>query len=452
MAKRGAAIRKAQNGLQTDLGESISDADLQSLTSLYDKAKATKKGSDVIKFQQEFHRLLPKAALKYNKETKFLTRKAKNLNVKKSDFDKIDINNPTGDLEKRVLQGNEDEYFGPITTKYMEIAKASTKKKEVPKQNLVPLKQLNTYGEKKTETTTTESTRYPVTKYKDSQLLGIANQLLPYLRPSDIEELDPNQLVGELYALSQNQVEPVFAQKAIPRLDTPYDISLQDILNENRATLRRQQQLIGYNPAAQSSLAAGEYEANQKVLAEQFRLNQAKKDQVYSRNREILNQYDMTNLGILGQQADRQAQALSKTKATTQEALNSISSKIAQNKLDNRTLAVMENMYGYRYDPNFRLRNLQTAQWNIPTKYSGTAGANEVPVYDKDGTLLYYKTGTPTSSQLAPSNITTGTIPTNTYDQMNWQDQPSASMAKKGKKVSKTEQRNSSIVKALKNI
>jgi hypothetical protein len=234
----------------------------------------------------------------------------------------------------------------------------------------------------------------PPAKRDNSGLINsLLGQAMQYLRPSDVEELDPNQLIGELYAMSQNQVEPVFAQKAIPRLDTPYDISLQDILNENRATLRRQQQLIGYNPAAQSSLAAGEYEANQKVLAEQFRLNQAKKDQVYSRNREILNQYDMTNLGILGQQADRQAQALSKTKATTQEALNSISSKIAQNKLENRTLATMENMYGYRFDPRFRAQSFQTAQFNIPTVgSSGKTAGGLAPgyefTYDASGNII----------------------------------------------------------------
>ena len=240
----------------------------------------------------------------------------------------------------------------------------------------------------------TKPVTLPTKKDNTALITSLLNQALPYLRPSDIEELDPNQLIGELYALSQNQVEPVFAQKAIPRLDTPYDISLQDILNENRATLRRQQQLIGYNPAAQSSLAAGEYEANQKVLGEQFRLNQAKKDQVYSRNREILNQYDMTNLGILGQQADRQAQALSKTKATTQEALSSISSKIAQNKLDNRTLAVMENMYNYRYDPSFRTINMNPlAQFNTnlggsgKTPNSGLAPGYEF-TYDASGNIV----------------------------------------------------------------
>jgi hypothetical protein len=195
--------------------------------------------------------------------------------------------------------------------------------------------------------------------------MALYNQVLPFLRPSDDEALDPMELSGEMYAMSQNQLEPVWAQKLTPRLSTPYDISLQDILNENKATLKRQQGLLGYNPAAQASLAAAEYDANQKVLGEQFRLNQAEKQRVYEQNRNILNQYDTTNMGILDTQYGRQAEALSKTKATTQAALNSISSKIAQNKLENRTLQVYENLYNYRYDPKFRAINMNPLmQWN----------------------------------------------------------------------------------------
>ena len=193
------------------------------------------------------------------------------------------------------------------------------------------------------------------------------NQALQFLRPSDVESLDANQLVGEMFALSQNQVEPVWAQKFTPELSTPMDISLQDILNENQAAYNATQRLVGYNPSALASLNAQKYAANQRVLGEQFRLNQAEKQRVYEQNRNLLNQAELQNLQILERQADKQAMALSKTKATTQAALSSIASKYAQNKLENRTLAVYENMYNYRYDPSFRLQNMQLAQFNVPT-------------------------------------------------------------------------------------
>jgi len=198
-------------------------------------------------------------------------------------------------------------------------------------------------------------------------LAAAISQALNYLRPSDVEQLDPNQLIGEMYALATNQLEPVQAQTFQPQLGTPYDISLQDILNENEAAFRSQQRMLGYNPAAQSMLNAQKYQANQKVLGEQFRLNQAEKQRVYEQNRNLLNQAQLQNLGILDRQYERQAQALSKTKATTQAALSSIASKYAQNKLENRTLATYENLYNYRFDPRFRAQSMQFADFNIPT-------------------------------------------------------------------------------------
>jgi hypothetical protein len=189
-------------------------------------------------------------------------------------------------------------------------------------------------------------------------LINVINEVLPYLRPSDVEDLDPNQLAGEMYALATNQLEPVQAQTFQPQLSIPYDISLQDILNENEASFRSQQRMIGYNPAFQSQLSAQKYQANQKVLGEQFRMNQAMKNQVYKENRDILNSSQLQNLGIFDRQYERQAQAKSKTKATTQAALNSVAAKYAQNKLENRTLATYENLYNYRFDPRFRATNM----------------------------------------------------------------------------------------------
>jgi len=159
----------------------------------------------------------------------------------------------------------------------------------------------------------------------------------------------------------------LWAQKIQPLLSTPVDISLQDILNANQADYNATQRLTGYNPEALSILNAQKYQANQRVLGEQFRLNQAEKQRVYEKNRDILNQTQLQNLGILDQQYVRQQQALSKTKATTQSALNSIAAKYAQNKLENRTLATYENLYNYRFDPRFRAQNFQVAQFNIPT-------------------------------------------------------------------------------------
>ena len=241
---------------------------------------------------------------------------------------------------------------------------------------------------------------YSVTPYKRNTLVDVLGQAMPYLRPTDSESLNPMQLMGEMYALSTNQVEPVQAQTVQPQLSSPYDISLQDILNENEATYRSQQRMVVYNPAIQGQLSAQKYAANQKVLAEQFRLNQAKRDQVYGENRNLLNQFGLQKLNIFDRQYVRQAEALSKTKATTQAALNSIGDKFLRNRLENRTLATMENLYNYRYDPRFRAINMNAPfQPQIPTVYTGPDGKQ------------YQVVGNGAPSMATPGIVPTGRVP-----------------------------------------
>lgn len=190
--------------------------------------------------------------------------------------------------------------------------------------------------------------------------MTLANQIIPYLRPSNAQPLDPRQLAGEMLALATNQVEPVQVQTIQPQLNVPFDISLQEIINENEADYRATQRMVGYNPAALAALNAEKYAANQKVLGEQFKLNQAMKDRVYSENRDLLNQANLNNLQAFDQQYSRQQEALSNTKATSQAALSSIASKYMQNQLENRTLQTYENLYNYRFDPRFRANNMNT--------------------------------------------------------------------------------------------
>jgi hypothetical protein len=170
-------------------------------------------------------------------------------------------------------------------------------------------------------------------------------------------------------------LEPVQAQTFQPQLTTPYDISLQDIVNENEADYRAAQRMMGYNPAALAALNAQKYQANQKVLGEQFRLNQSMRDKVFAENRNILNQSNLQNLGILDQQYGRQQQAISNTKATAQAALNSISAKYLQNQAENRTLQTYENLYNYRFDPRFRAMNMNALAQFAP-QGSGMGGTS----------------------------------------------------------------------------
>ena len=184
------------------------------------------------------------------------------------------------------------------------------------------------------------------------------NQALPYLRPSDAENLDPRQLMGEIYALSNNQLEPVQAQTFQPQLQTPYDISYQDQINEITAQTRQAERLAGNNPEALAAIYGQATMAKNRVLGEQLRVNQGTKAQTYAGNIDTLNNAQLKNLQAYAVQQGQQETAKSITKATTQAALDSVSSKFAQNKLANRQLSIMENMYNYRYDKSGRAINM----------------------------------------------------------------------------------------------
>lgn len=239
---------------------------------------------------------------------------------------------------------------------------------------------------------TNEDATYGVVPYNRSKLADIYNQVLPFIRPTDQESFDPAQLSGEMYALSNNQVDPVQAQTYQPELGIPYDISLQDNLNANQADYRSVERLIPGNPASLAILNAQKYGANERVLGDQFRANQAMKDKVYSENRNTLNDAKLKNLSIYDNQYVRQSQALSNTKATTQAAFNSISEKYAKNKLENRTLGIYENLYNYRYDSAGRAINMNPFfQPNMPTTYTPPNGnLDYVPMYDENGKFEGY--------------------------------------------------------------
>ena len=188
----------------------------------------------------------------------------------------------------------------------------------------------------------------------------------PFFRPTNQVPLDPSQLMGEMYALGNNQVQPVAAQTFQPMLDNPYDISLQDQINAIDSQARAAIRAAGEDPAAQAYIMSQAADSKNKVLGEQFRLNQANKAQVYQANRQALNQAQLQNLGIYDQQFVRQETAKSKTKTETIAALNSISDKIAKNKLMNRQLGIYENLYGYRFDEKGRARSINgPAQFNL---------------------------------------------------------------------------------------
>jgi len=432
------------------------------IMALYNKAKEVnaqnpgKKNPYILELQKKYHEYFPEIAERIITSAKDVTARAKSKGIKNIQ-----------DLKKRsreeILETNLDEYFGPRTEQYIAA---------LPKDFKIPSGELSI--PRREETTTVETTiapTIPITPYRRSGFMDIFGQVLPFIRPTDAEALDPNQLVGEMYALATNQLEPVQAQTMQPLLSVPYDISLQDQLNENEATFRSQQRLLGYNPAAQSMLNAQKYMANQQPLAEQFRANQAMRDAVYRDNRNILNQFGLKNLEILDRQYVRQAEAKSKTKAVTQAALNSIGDKFMRNQLENRTLQVYENLYNYRFDPRFRAINMNAPfQPQIPTVYVGPDGkqyqvmtpgipSTATPPIVPSGSVTAPQTqAAPAAPAPAPATVpaaapSAAPVPMMFLpSQMKDQPGPLDQIGRAGTKVSKKKGMNSSILKAFKNL
>ncbi len=342
------------------------------------------------------------------------------------EFQTFLLNNPDS---KPLIQARHKELYGRdpfIDTKLgygWSAADLKTLKKSVPPTTpLIAEKPLPADEKDKT---------YQTAPYKRSVLMDVANQILPFIRPTDQEPLDPRQLYGEMYALSNNQLEPVQARSYQPDLLNTYDISLQDQLNANQADFNSMQRMVGYNPQAQSILAAQKYAANTGVLGEQFRQNQAMDMGIYNANTQTLNDAKLKNLDIFDRQYGRQEQAKSNTKAIAQAALSSIGDKYAKNRLENRELGIMENMYNYRFDPAGRAINMNPLyQPNMPTVYSEQKNANMLPVYDADGNQTGWKPAAATPGIVADGQTQT---------------------AKFGKAVSKYA-KNGSIVKAYKNL
>ena len=192
------------------------------------------------------------------------------------------------------------------------------------------------------------------------------------------ERLDVTQLLPEYYAAATNQVQPVDAQTYQPRLRVPYDISLQDAKNDVIAQSRALQRnpVLQNNPAALALAQGPTYEALNKINAEEFRMNQAMKDNVYSGNLDTLNKARLANLGIYNQQRERQTESVAKTRTQQIDILNSIASKYAQKNLENRLEQVYANLYPtYRYNRNFQTQVQQPTVFNVNGKMiSGIPG------------------------------------------------------------------------------
>lgn len=311
-----------------------------------------------------------------------------------------------------------------------------------------------------TETTTIKPPRIP---------------FIPNFLDGDVNnELNPDQLLAERYAMATNQYIPVPAQGYQPNLRVPYDISLQDAKNDVIAQSRAMQRNPGIqnNPAAAALMAAPTYKALNEINAEEFRANQAMKDMVYSGNQETLNDAKLKNLKIYGEQYDRQQEAVSNTRKENIAILNSISSKYAQNRRKNMLERVYNNMYpSYQFNQqgdanttgvggNFSIPGYGMTG-SIPglatPGFNGNAGQNVNSAINLGGQLIDYFRNNPIQQRPVEPNynrmdraIKKGMDFEDIYDYVQPIDDGSR-VAKKGKAVKKNN-KNSNILRAIKNL
>jgi hypothetical protein len=205
-------------------------------------------------------------------------------------------------------------------------------------------------------------------------IMMYANQLLPFIRPSDAEGLSPEQIAGELMAISTNQVVPVQMQKFSPRLQSMRNVSFDEQYARNQDDFNAMIRRVGNNPSALSALGAEKYKADRQIADAAFKTNEGLAQATMAQNLEALNKADLINLELIDKQYGRQEQAISNTKATQQAALNSINAKILENRNLMNSLRTFENLYNYRFDKGFRATNMNPfATFNM--EGSGTTGA-----------------------------------------------------------------------------
>lgn len=208
------------------------------------------------------------------------------------------------------------------------------------------------------------------------------------------------QILPEILTIATERPEFVPGQTYEPDLYTPYQVTFQDRLNENNATFRAMQINNSNNPALMSQLAAQKYEADSRVLADEFRTNQGIQNQITNQNIELLNQAQLQNIQLTDQQMVRQSQARSNTRENVRNAINSISSKANQARLEDQTLAVYENMFPhFTFDNNGKLKFQDVER---PVFTSGLPGGNVLPdsqrtkvKYDEKGKVKETTVSTP---------------------------------------------------------
>jgi len=211
---------------------------------------------------------------------------------------------------------------------------------------------------------------------------------------ADSNKLGISDFLGEIPALL-DRPDDVAHFSYQPELYQPYQVSFQDRLNSNLGTFKELEGQIKDNPAALSVLAGQKYNADNQVLAEQFRTNQGINNEITNKNISTINDAKLKNLQLEDTQYTRQEQAKSNTRSRRDQALASISNKFARNRAENMDIRLKENLFNYRPDAKGVMQNYNPdAVWSVnPSQGSGNqqvVGGRKTSHYDPQGQLTGY--------------------------------------------------------------
>jgi hypothetical protein len=433
VAKSGAYLRKAQTGNTTTPQEPVlTEAEYNDMVKLYNEGAGTKSGKSgsIKEFQKLYHQKFPKEALAAIQKTtreNGLSNEAKKLGLTKEDI-------LAGKDVQKILQSNEDEFWGPRTKQYM--ANVNSAFNKTPAASPI---QLNTLG---TASTTGQSTTAKpsigVVPLKKNNALDAIGMIGQFFQNKNFPGMDPRQFAGEDMAAALNVQQPVPMQKPYVELDPIYRMNYNDVRNTNTAAFRDMLRQNQGNPAA-DALAFGRFaQQNQSIGGEEFRTNQAIEQAIYSGNRAKMNANLEKGIALNANQANLQSIAKSNTDKTNIEIAKSRADKEMKYTADKNKFLTASNLFPtYGYGANYQTQ-VQGPGYRpvIPQIYGGKASVQQVPVY-KDGVIDHYEMiegDGAKDNTLAP-----------------YQTPPFIATAKTGGKVKKNK-KNSSVVRAYKNL
>lgn len=180
------------------------------------------------------------------------------------------------------------------------------------------------------------------TPFSDKANVSTGSRERGYLSPLAMEQIAP-----ELLTIATNRRDPVPQLTYQPDLKQTFDISYQLGRNENQSTFNQVAKIAEStgNVDALSQLAAQKYKADEAYNMQEIQGNAQQQLQTYNQNVDVLNDAKLKNLALIADQQVKQAQSRFNTRQEDLSAFTSISGKVLQNQLENRTYNAYANLF-----------------------------------------------------------------------------------------------------------